>query len=260
MTPSDALAIVALRCIDLTSLTGEETRADVEALCERALRPDPDDDTVPSVAAVCLYPAAVDVAASKLAGTGVRVAATAGAFPSGRASEEERAREIREAIDRGAEEVDTVLDHAAFLEGRTARVRRELEASREAAGAATLKVILETGALASPEAVRGATLLAIEAGADFVKSSTGKREPGATPEAFRAMSEAVRDVGEATGQAVGVKVAGGVRTADVATSYAEIVRETLGADWLQPSRFRIGASSLLDDLVPRVRAATASAD
>ncbi len=241
---------LVLRCMDLTSLGEEDSREDISALCDRAVRPDTD-PSIPAVAAVCLYPGFVALARERLAGSGVRVAAAAGAFPTGKASLGERAEEICRALGAGADEIDTVLDHRAFLAGRRAEVSETLTASRTVCGGATMKVILETGALGSGALVREAAQLAMEAGADFVKSSTGKIAIGATPAAARSMMEAVADFRGETGKAVGVKLSGGIRTAPQALGYLALLEEVLGSAWLTPSLFRIGASSLLDDALAR---------
>ncbi len=250
----EALRLV-VRCMDLTSLEERDTARKIAALCDRARHPDPADPTVLPVAAVCVYPRLVPVARERLAGTGIRVAAATGAFPEGRATLAERVAQIREALALGADEIDTVLDHVAFLAGRDTEVSAQIAASREACGRATLKVILETGVIGSPEAIRDAATLAAEAGADFLKSSTGKVEPGATPEATRAMTKAVRDHHDATGRRVGMKVAGGMRSARQALEYVAIVSDALGREWMTPELFRIGASSLLDDVIAKLHPA-----
>jgi deoxyribose-phosphate aldolase len=246
---------LAIRCVDLTSLEADDTEERILALCERALRPDPDDAASPPVAAVCVYPRFVRAAAVRLAGTPVRVAAVAGGFPSGVATVEERVEEIRSCIASGAHEIDTVLDRMALgaAEGESG-VLEQLRASREAAAGATLKVILETGALESPGLIRRAAELAIDAGADFLKTSTGKVGLGASPGAAREVMQVAGEAFRREGRLVGIKVAGGVRRVDDALGYLEIAREVLGPDWLTPQRFRIGASSLLDALVAEQRA------
>ena len=236
---------LAVRCLDLTSLSDEDTDEGIRELCARAMEPAVG---VPHVAAVCVSPRFARFTSELLRGSGVRLAVATGAFPSGVLSMESRVREIGEAIDAGADEIDTVMDHRAFLEGRAAEVRTQLEASREACGDRTMKVILETGALPDAGAIRRAAELAIDAGADFVKSSTGKVGPGVTSPAARAMCEAVRD----SGRSVGVKLSGGVRTSEQALGHLSTVDEVLGSGWLTPERFRIGASSLLVDLVRRL--------
>jgi deoxyribose-phosphate aldolase len=244
---------LAIRCVDLTTLEGADTVGRIVSLCAKAVRPDPTDASIPSVAAVCLYPQLVPVAVEQLAGTGVRVASVAGGFPAGLGPLEARLAEIREVVALGADEVDIVLNRSLFLGGRYAQAFEELVAAREAAGSAHLKTILEVGELGSYDRIRQASLLAIAAGADVVKTSTGKIGTGATLPAALCMMEAVRDVHRETGRAVGVKVAGGVRTSKQAIQYLATVHETLGPDWLTPERFRIGASSLLNDLLMQLK-------
>ena len=238
-----------LSCLDLTWLEDGGSTGQVADLCASAAAPG---EGLPSVAAVCLLPRWVGVAAEALAGTDVRVACAVGAFPSGVESPSARAAGIRGALAAGADEIDTVMDHRAFLGGRTDDVRTDLETSREACGGALLKVIVEIGALPTLEHVRAATRLAIDGGADLVKSSTGRGYPGATPEGVLAMAEAVA----ASERPVGVKVAGGVRTPADGLGYLELVSRSLGPQWRTPERFRLGSSSLLTPLVEAIRAAT----
>jgi deoxyribose-phosphate aldolase len=245
---------LAIRCVDLTSLEEDDTDERILALCERALRPDPDDATLAPVAAVCVFPRFVRAAAGRLAGTPVRVAAVAGGFPSGVATVEERVDEIRACVAAGADEIDTVLDRMALgaADGEQAALEG-LMASREAAGGVALKVILETGALDSPGLIRRAGELAIRAGADFLKTSTGKVGMGASPGAAREVMGVAHDAFERDGRAVGVKVAGGIRRVEDALGYLEIAQGVLGRGWLTPQRFRIGASSVLEALVKERR-------
>jgi deoxyribose-phosphate aldolase len=247
---------LVIRCLDLTSLEGDETSEQVAALCDKALRPDPADPEIPSVAAVVLYPPLVAIAADRLRGTSVRVATVIG-FPVPAEPLAKRLAEIHAALDAGADEIDIVLDRQAFLSGRKEAAGEEISRAKEAAGSAVLKVILETGELESDERIREAAMLAMSAGADFLKSSTGKTRTGATPEAALVMMEAVRGFHGEGGRAVGVKLSGGIRTTDQAMGYMKMLRETLGEDWLTPDRFRIGASALLDDLVASSRQARA---
>jgi len=244
---------LAIRCVDLTTLEGADTVGRIVSLCAKAARPDPTDASIPSVAAVCLYPQLVPVAVEQLAGTGVRVASVAGGFPAGLGPLDARLAEIREVVAAGADEVDIVLNRSLFLGGRYAQAFEELVAAREAAGAAHLKTILEVGELGSYDRIRQASLLAIAAGADVIKTSTGKIGVGATLPAALCMMEAIRDVHRETGRAVGLKVAGGVRTSKQAIQYLATLHETLGPDWLTPERFRIGASSLLNDLLMQLK-------
>jgi deoxyribose-phosphate aldolase len=219
-------------------------------MCAKAKRPDPADPSVPVVAAVCVYPDLVRVAAAELKGTGIHVASVATAFPSGRSSLEVKLADTRSAIAAGADEIDMVIDRGAFLAGDYQLVFDEVAAVRDACGdAAHLKVILETGELATLDNVRRASWLAMLAGADFIKTSTGKVTPAATLPVTLVMLEAVRDFREAHGRLVGVKAAGGIRTAKDAIKYLVLVNETVGDDWLDPAAFRIGASSLLNDLL-----------
>ncbi|HEY2552206.1 MAG TPA: deoxyribose-phosphate aldolase [Streptosporangiaceae bacterium] len=240
---------MAVRMVDLTTLEGADTPGKVRGLCAKALRPDPADPAVPPVAAVCVYPDLVRVARQALAGNAVAVASVATAFPSGRASLAVKLADVRDAIEAGADEVDMVIDRGAFLAGRYGQVYEEIRAVREACGQAHLKVILETAELATLDNVSRASWLAMLAGADFIKTSTGKVSPAATPPVALVMLAAVRDYERATGRPVGVKVAGGVRTAKDAIRYLVLVNETAGPAWLTPARFRIGASSLLNDLL-----------
>jgi deoxyribose-phosphate aldolase len=240
---------LAISMVDLTTLEGADTPERVRSLCAKALRPDPRDLTVPSVAAVCVYPDLVAHARSVLGDSSVAVASVATAFPSGRASMAVKLLDVADAVDAGAHEIDMVIDRGAFLSGRLGLVFEEIVAVKEACGAAHLKVILETGELVTYDNIRRASWLAMLAGADFIKTSTGKVSVNATPQAALVMLEAARDFAEATGQLVGVKVAGGVRTTKDALRYLVLVNETAGSAWLTPERFRFGASSLLNDLL-----------
>jgi len=241
---------LAISVVDLTTLEGQDTPGKIRALCAKAKRPDPADPTAPTVAAICVYPDLVHVAAAELQGTGIHVASVATAFPSGRSSLEIKLADVREAIAAGADEVDMVIDRGAFLAGDYQLVFDEIVAVRDACGdAAHLKVILETGELATLDNVRRASWLAMLAGADFIKTSTGKVSPAATLPVTLVMLEAVRDFRESHGRQVGVKAAGGIRTAKDAIRYLVLVNETAGEDWLDPDWFRIGASSLLNDLL-----------
>ena len=244
---------LAIRCCDLTTLEGADTPGKVKALCSKAIRPDPTDRSVPSTAAVCVYPELVPVAAEAVEGTGVLVASVAGAFPSGLGPLEARLDEIRWAVENGADEIDMVLNRSAFLAGDFATAFDEIAASKEASGRAHLKVILETGELGSYDQTRRASMLAMAAGADVIKTSTGKIGVAATAPTALCMAEAIRDFREQTGRVVGLKLAGGIRNAKQAWGYLVIVGETLGADWLRPERFRLGASSLLNDLLMQRR-------
>ncbi len=246
---------LAISMIDLTTLEGQDTPGKVRALCAKARQPDPADPTAPRVAAVCVYPDLAHVAAEQLRGTGVHVASVATSFPSGRASLEVKLADVRSAVVAGADEVDMVIDRGAFLAGNYQAVYDEIVAVKQAcdtagpASRAHLKVILETGELVTYDNVRRASWLAMLAGADFIKTSTGKVSPAATLPVTMIMLEAVRDFRDRHGRQVGVKPAGGIRTAKDALRYLVLVSETAGEDWLDPRWFRLGASSLLNDLL-----------
>jgi deoxyribose-phosphate aldolase len=244
---------LAIRCMDLTTLEGADTPGKVTALASKALRPDPSDPLVPPVAAVCVYPTLVPIAVERVRGTSVRVASVATAFPSGQSPLEVKLEETRLAVELGADEIDMVIDRGAFLSGRYARVYDEIVKVKEACGKAHLKVILETGELGTYDNVRRASLLAMAAGADFIKTSTGKIGTSATLPVCLVMLEAIRDVQDETGRMVGLKAAGGIRTAKQAIQHLVLVHETVGPDWLTPERYRIGASSLLNDVLMQLR-------
>ncbi|HEV8221867.1 MAG TPA: deoxyribose-phosphate aldolase [Streptosporangiaceae bacterium] len=239
----------AVRMIDLTTLEGADTPGKVRAMCAKARRPDPADPAVPPVAAVCVYPDLVPVAKAELAGSAVGIASVATAFPSGRASLAVKLADTADAVAGGATEVDMVIDRGAFLSGRYGQVYDEIVAVKQACGDAHLKVILETGELVTLDNVARASWLAMLAGADFIKTSTGKVSPASTPPVALVMLSAVRDHAQMTGHRVGVKVAGGIRTSKDAVRYLVLVNETAGPGWLTPDLFRIGASSLLNDLL-----------
>jgi deoxyribose-phosphate aldolase len=243
---------LALRCCDLTTLEGADSPGKIRQLASKAKRPNPSDPSIPHVAALCIYPRLVSVAADALRGSGVKVASVAAAFPSGQSSLEVRLQEIREAIADGAQEVDIVISRGAFLAGDDNAVFDEVARSKEAAGSAHVKTILETAELGSYDAVRRASLIAMAAGSDVIKTSTGKISPAATLPLALVMAEAIRDWDDATGRKVGLKVAGGIRSAKDALRYLVVVHETLGEDWLTPDRFRIGASSLVNDLLMQI--------
>ena len=237
---------LAVSMIDLTTLEGQDTPGKIRALCAKALRPG---FGAPPVAAVCVYPDLVPVAAAAVRGSGVRVASVATAFPSGRAALDVKLADVKSAVVAGADEVDMVIDRGAFLTGAYQLVFDEITAVRGACGDAHLKVILETGELGTLDNVRRASWLAMLAGADFIKTSTGKVAPAATLPVTLVMLEAVRDFLVFSGRQVGVKPAGGIRTAKDAIRYLVLVNETAGEEWLDPRFFRIGASSLLNDLL-----------
>jgi len=244
---------LAIRCCDLTTLEGQDTPGKVAALCSKAIRPDPVDVSVPSVAAICVYPSLVGIAKERLAGSGVKVASVATAFPSGQSPTEIKIAETRAVVELGADEVDMVIDRGAFLSGRYAKVFDEIARVKEACGDAHLKVILETGELGTYDNVRRASLIAIAAGADFVKTSTGKISPAATLPVTLCMMEVVRDVYSETGHVVGIKPAGGIRASKQAVQYLVTLYETLGPRWMTPDLFRFGASSLLNDVLMQLR-------
>jgi deoxyribose-phosphate aldolase len=257
-TTAKAFAIdLAIRMVDLTTLEGQDTPGKVRALSAKAMRPDPADPTCPQVAAVCVYPDMVAVAKEALGSSGVHVASVATAFPSGRAAMQVKLADTREAVAAGADEVDMVIDRGAFLAGRYLQVFEEIAAVREASAPAHLKVIMETGELQTYDNVRRASWLSMMAGADFIKTSTGKVQPAATPPVTLVMLEAVRDYREQTGRMIGVKPAGGIRTSKDAIKYLVMVNEVAGPGWLEPAWFRFGASTLLNDLLmQRTRLAT----
>ncbi len=245
---------LAIRMVDLTTLEGQDTPGKVRALASKAMRPDPADPSCPPAAAVCVYPDMVSVAKETLGDSGVHVASVATAFPSGRAAMDVKLADTRDAVEAGADEIDMVIDRGAFLSGRYLDVYDEIVAVREACrredgSAAHLKVIFETGELQTYDNVRRVSWLAMMAGADFIKTSTGKVQPAATPPVTMVMLEAVRDFRDATGQMVGVKPAGGIRTSKDAIKYLVMVNEVAGPDWLDPDWFRFGASTLLNDLL-----------
>ncbi|MGH3330758.1 MAG: deoxyribose-phosphate aldolase [Nocardioidaceae bacterium] len=240
---------LAIRMVDLTTLEGQDTPGKVRALCAKAMRPDPADPACPSTAAVCVYPDMVGTAKQALGGSGVHIASVATAFPSGRAALDIKLADTRDAVEAGADEIDMVIDRGAFLSGRYLEVYDEIVAVRDACGDAHLKVIFETGELATYDNVRRASWLAMMAGAHFIKTSTGKVQPAATLPVTLVMLQAVRDFRDTTGQMVGVKPAGGIRTSKDAIKYLVTVNEVAGSDWLDPDWFRFGASTLLNDLL-----------
>jgi len=247
---------MAVAMIDLTTLEGADTPGKVRSLCAQAMRPDPEHPEVPPVAAVCVYPDLAGVAVERLRGSGVVVAAVATAFPSGRSSLPVKLADTALAVDAGAGEIDMVIDRGAFLTGRYGQVYDEIVAVKEACGRAHLKVILETGELAGYDDVRRASWLALLAGADVIKTSTGKISPAATLPVVQVLLQAVRDWHRSTGEYRGVKAAGGIRTAKDAVRHLVAVNEVAGPEWLTPDLFRFGASSLLNDLLRQRRAQT----
>ncbi|MFJ9180690.1 deoxyribose-phosphate aldolase [Streptomyces sp. NPDC102360] len=249
-TTAKAYAIdLAISMIDLTTLEGADTPGKVRALGAKAVHPDPTDRGTPRTAAVCVYPDMVATAKAAVAGTDVKVASVATAFPAGRAALEVKLGDVREAVAAGADEIDMVIDRGAFLAGDYMKVHDEIRAVKEASGTARLKVIFETGELSTYDNIRRASWIGMLAGADFIKTSTGKVGVNATPANTLLMLEAVRDFRAATGVQVGVKPAGGIRTSKDAVKFLVIVNETAGEDWLDNHWFRFGASSLLNDLL-----------
>ncbi|CCH34942.1 deoxyribose-phosphate aldolase [Actinosynnema sp. NPDC047251] len=243
----------AISMVDLTTLEGADTPGKVRSLAAKARRPDPDRPEVPKVAAVCVYPDMVATAVGELTGTGVDVASVATAFPSGRSSLKVKLEDTAFAVDAGATEIDMVIDRGAFLSGRYGQVFDEIVQVKRACGDAHLKVILETGELATYDNVRRASWLALLAGGDFIKTSTGKVTPAATLPVTHVMLQAVRDWHTQTGELRGVKPAGGIRTTKDAIKYLVAVHEVAGPEWLTARLFRFGASTLLNDLLMQRR-------
>jgi deoxyribose-phosphate aldolase len=243
----------AISMIDLTTLEGADTVGKVRSLCAKARRPDPERPDVPQVGAVCVYPDLVATAVEALTGTTIGVASVATAFPSGRAALRVKIADTELAVEAGATEIDMVIDRGAFLSGRYGQVFDEIATIKQACGSAHLKVILETGELSTYDNVRRASWLALLAGGDFIKTSTGKVSPAATLPVAHVMLQAVRDWHTATGEHRGVKPAGGIRNTKDAIRYLVAVHEVAGPEWLSPKLFRIGASSLLNDLLMQRR-------
>jgi deoxyribose-phosphate aldolase len=244
---------LAIRMMDLTTLEGKDTPGKVRALAAKARRPDPTDPSIPSVAALCVYPNMVTTAREALDGSSVKVAAVSTYFPSGQAPLAVKVEDVRTTVALGADEIDMVIDRGAFLAGEYAAVYDEIVAVKEACGDAHLKVILETGELETYDNVRRASVLAMAAGADFIKTSTGKVQPAATLPVTLVMLEAIRDFHAQTGRVVGMKPAGGIKTSKEAIAYLVVLYETLGPQWMTPDLFRFGASSLLNDVLMQIR-------
>lgn len=240
---------LAVSMIDLTTLEGKDSEGKVHALCQKAMRPLDGSDKIPHVAAVCVYPNMIKTAKSALAGTNVKVASVATAFPSGQSPMKLKIEEVKRVVQMGADEVDMVISRGEFLEGNYDYTFNEVKAIKEACGDAHLKVILETGELETFDNVRKASIISMLAGADFIKTSTGKVQPAATLPVTLVMLEAIRDFYNETGKVIGMKPAGGIRTTKDAIAYLCLVKETLGEKWLNPDLFRMGASSLLNDLL-----------
>jgi deoxyribose-phosphate aldolase len=248
----DALTL-AVRMMDLTTLEGKDTPGKIAQMSAKAIRPDPTDSTIPSVAAVCVYPAMVPFAKQATEGSSVKVAAVATYFPSGQGDAGLKLEETRRVVAMGADEIDMVIDRGAFLSGEYFKVYDQIRRQKEACGDRHLKVILETGELGTLDAVRRASMLAMAAGADFIKTSTGKIQPAATLPVTLVMLEAISDFYAGTGISVGMKAAGGIRTAKEAIRFLVVVNETMGSMWMSPERFRFGASTLLNDVLMQIR-------
>jgi deoxyribose-phosphate aldolase len=239
---------LAISMIDLTTLEGKDTRGKVWALCQKAMRPDPSDRDVPHVAAVCVYPTMIGFVKEALTGSDVKIAAVATGFPSGQTFTDIKIAETRQTVAAGADEIDMVIDRGAFLSGDYQKVFDEIGDIKEACGPAHLKVILETGELANYDQMRRASLIAMFAGADFIKTSTGKVGTNATLPVTLVMLEAIRDFHHATGKKIGMKPAGGISNAKLALAYLVLLYETMGSEWMNADMFRLGASTLLNDI------------
>ncbi|MDP7526493.1 MAG: deoxyribose-phosphate aldolase [Candidatus Marinimicrobia bacterium] len=243
---------LALSLIDLTTLEGKDSEGKVKQLCYKASHLHYKHPGLPYVAAICVYPTMVPIAKKELAGTGINVASVATAFPSGMADINAKLDEVKSVVDAGADEVDMVISRGKFLNGDYDYVSDEISQVKDACGKAHLKVILETGELVTLDNVQLASDIAMEAGADFIKTSTGKVSPAATPPVVLTMLEAIRDFQIKTGKKVGMKPAGGISTAKQAIQYLVMIKETLGDDWLSPNLFRFGASSLANDILMQI--------
>jgi deoxyribose-phosphate aldolase len=248
----DALKMI-LSMIDLTTLEGQDTPGKVQQLCQKAIHLHDALPDLPKVAAVCVYPTMVAVAKKALGTHDIKVASVATAFPSGMAPRQIKLEETRIAVEDGADEIDMVISRGAFLQGEYAFVFDEIAAIKEACGAAHLKVILETGELGTLDRVRKASVLAMHAGADFIKTSTGKIQPAATLPVTLVMLQAIRDFYYETGRMIGMKPAGGISHAKLAVHYLVMLRETLGNAWMTPEWYRFGASSLANDVLMQLQ-------
>ena len=243
---------LALSLIDLTTLEGKDSEGKVKQLCYKASHLHYKHPGLPYVAAICVYPTMVPIAKKELEGTGINVASVATAFPSGMANINAKLDEVKSVVDAGADEVDMVISRGRFLNGDYNYVSDEISQVKDACGKAHLKVILETGELVTLDNVQLASDIAMEAGADFIKTSTGKVSPAATPPVVLTMLEAIRDFQIKTGKKIGMKPAGGIGTAKQAIQYLVMIKETLGDDWLSPNLFRFGASSLANDILMQI--------
>ena len=248
----DALKMI-LSMIDLTTLEGQDTPGKVQQLCQKAIHLHDALPDLPHVAAICVYPTMVSVAKKALGNHDIKVASVATAFPSGMAPRQIKLEETRIAVEDGADEIDMVISRGAFLQGEYAFVFDEIAAIKEACGPAHLKVILETGELGTLDRVRRASVLAMHAGADFIKTSTGKIQPAATLPVTLVMLQAIRDYYYETGRMIGMKPAGGISTAKLAVHYLVMLRETLGNAWMTPEWYRFGASSLANDVLMQLQ-------
>ena len=240
---------LAISMLDLTTLEGKDSEGKVRQLCRKAIRPQPDDPSVPHVAAICVYPNLVAIAKDALGDSGVKVASVASGFPAGLVPLSAKLDDTRLAVEAGANEIDMVIDRGAFLSGDYEKVASDIVAIKDACGDAHLKVILETGELETYDNVRKASRLAMIYGADFIKTSTGKISPAATPAVVLVMLEAIRDFFFETGRRIGMKPAGGIKTSKQALHLLVLVKETLGDAWLTPDLFRLGASTVANDLL-----------
>ncbi len=242
-----------LSFVDLTTLSGDDTQEKVDNLCQKALDLKKQYNGEGHPAAICVYPPFAAQVKAKLAGSGIQTACVAGAFPSGQAPLEAKVLEVKWTAEQGADEIDTVINRGMFLEGRFEEVKAELIAIKAACGNAHLKVILETGELKTPENIRKASEISIDAGADFIKTSTGKISPAATIEAVEVMAQVVKEHFEKTGKKIGIKPAGGISTPEEAKAYVDVMKKILGEEWLTPQLFRIGASRLVDNLTSQIK-------
>ena len=247
-----ALNMVTSMC-DLTTLEGQDTDGKVSQMVAKAISPDPNDNSVPSVAAVCVYPGLVEIAKKETSGSKVLVASVSSYFPSGQAPLESKIHDTKYAISNGADEIDIVINRKAFLEGDDRRVFDEISTLKEVCGDVHLKTILEVGELGTYDNIRKASMIAMSAGSDFIKTSTGKISEGASREACCIMAKAAQDFRKATGSIVGIKVAGGIKDAKDAIRYLVLIKEEIGEDWLDPKYFRFGASSLLNDVLRQIK-------
>ena len=248
----DALEKIVSMC-DLTTLEGEDTEGKIIQMSSKAISPDPSDDNVPSAAAVCVYPALVSTAKKIVKDSNVKVASVSSYFPSGQAPLESKIVDTQFAINEGADEIDIVINRKAFFEGDFRKVYDEIVSLKEICGDIHLKTILEVGELETYENIKKASLIALSAGSDFIKTSTGKISSGASREACLVMARAVREFADSDYGVKGIKVAGGIRDSKDAIRYLVIINEELGAEWLTPEYFRFGASSLLDDVLKQIK-------